>query len=84
MDQRPKWKTCVYVRVFIAALKCDQSNFKGKGSFRLSFHIRIHYYRKSGQERKQGRNMEAGAGAEAMEGCCLLACSTWLAQLVLL
>ena len=28
----------------------------------------------------QGRNLEAGAGAEAMEGCCLLACSSWLVQ----
>ena len=28
----------------------------------------------------QGRHLEAGADAEAMEGCCLLACSPWLAQ----
>ena len=34
-----------------------------------------------GQELKQGRNLEAGADAEAMEGCCLLACFPWLAQL---
>jgi hypothetical protein len=27
-----------------------------------------------------GRNQEAGANAEIMEGCCLLACSSWLAQ----
>ena len=33
---------------------------------------------KSGQELKQGRNLEAGAGAEAVEGWCLLACSSWL------
>jgi hypothetical protein len=26
------------------------------------------------------RNLEAEADAEAMEGCCLLACSPWLAQ----
>jgi hypothetical protein len=25
-------------------------------------------------------NLEAGADAEAMEGCCLLACSSWFAQ----
>jgi hypothetical protein len=30
--------------------------------------------RKSRQELTQGRNLEAGADAEAMEGCCLLAC----------
>jgi len=26
-----------------------------------------------------GRNLEAGADAEAMEKCCLLACSSWFA-----
>jgi hypothetical protein len=28
----------------------------------------------------QNRNLEAGVDAEAMEGCCLLACSSWLAK----
>jgi hypothetical protein len=28
----------------------------------------------------QGRNLEPNAEAEAMEGCCLLACSSWLVQ----
>jgi hypothetical protein len=33
-------------------------------------------------EESQGRNSgEAGADAEAMEGCCSLACLPWLAQL---
>jgi hypothetical protein len=32
----------------------------------------------------QGRNLEAGAVAEAMKGCCLLACFPWLAQLAFL
>jgi hypothetical protein len=45
----------------------------------LHFHIAV-YQRKSGQELKQGRNLEARADAEAMEGCCLLACSQQLAQ----
>jgi hypothetical protein len=33
------------------------------------------------QERnsQRGRNLEVGADAEAMEGCCLLACFPWLA-----
>ena len=35
-----------------------------------------HHWRTSGQERIQGRNLEAGADAEAMEGYCLLACSS--------
>jgi hypothetical protein len=32
----------------------------------------------------QGRNLEARADAEAMERCCFLACSPWLAQLAFL
>ena len=28
-----------------------------------------------------GKGLEAGADAEAMEGCCLLACSPWLSLL---
>ena len=31
-------------------------------------------------ELKQDNNLEAGADAEVMEGCCLLACSSWLTQ----
>lgn len=30
------------------------------------------------KEVKQGRNLKAGAGGEALEGCCLLACSILL------
>ena len=32
------------------------------------------------QEFKEAENLEAGADAEAMEECCLLACSPWLAH----
>jgi hypothetical protein len=32
----------------------------------------------------QDWNLEAGADAEAIEGCCILACSPWLAQPALL
>lgn len=39
-----------------------------------------HHERKSGQELKQGKNQAAGIDAEAVEECCLLACSSWLAQ----
>ena len=49
---------------------------EGKGVFSLHFHIAVHLQRKSGQELTQGRNLEAGADADAMEGCCLLACSS--------
>jgi hypothetical protein len=45
----------------------------------------LHHYcsslKKSGQELKQGWSPESRADAEAMEECCLLACSLWLAQL---
>lgn len=35
-------------------------------------------------EIKQGRNVESIAVAEAVEGCCILACSSWFAQPVCL
>jgi hypothetical protein len=53
---------------------------EGKGLLDLCFYTTVPHQRKSGQELKQGRNLEAGADAEAMEGCCFLACSPWLAQ----
>jgi hypothetical protein len=31
-------------------------------------------------ELNPGRNLEIGTDAEAVEGCCLVACSSWLAQ----
>lgn len=34
-------------------------------------------------EGTQGGNLEAGPDAEAIEKCCLLGCSLWLAQLAL-
>lgn len=42
----------------------------------LQLQITVCHWGVSGQELKQGRNSEAGAGTEAMEECCLLACST--------
>ena len=36
---------------------------------------------KGSQDRNSnGTNLETGADAEAMEGCCFLACSSWLAH----
>jgi hypothetical protein len=52
-----------------------KASWGGKGLFGLHFHIAVHHQRKSGRELTQGRNLEAGADAEAMVGCCLLACS---------
>jgi hypothetical protein len=54
--------------------------FLGKDLFRLHFYITVHHQMKSGEELKLGRNLEAGDDAEAMEGCCVLDCSQWLAQ----
>jgi hypothetical protein len=48
------------------------------------FHITFHHQRMAEWEIKQDNNLYAGADAEAMEGCCLLACSSWLAQSVFL
>ena len=56
----------------------------GESLFSLHFYIAAHHQRKSGQELTQGRNLESEADAEAMEGCCLLACFPWLAQLAFL
>ena len=58
----------------------QEASWGGKGLFSLHFHTAVHQQRKSGLELTQGRNLEAGADAEAVEGCCLLACSSWLAQ----
>jgi len=48
---------------------------RGQGLFSLHFHIPVHHQRKSGLELTQGRKLEAAMDAEAMEECCLLACS---------
>ena len=45
----------------------------------LYFLTVVHDGRKSQQELKQDRVLEAGAAAEAMEACCSVACSPWIA-----
>jgi hypothetical protein len=45
-----------------------------------TFHNTVHHQKKPEQDLKQGRNLRAGPDTEAMEECCLLACSSWLAQ----
>jgi hypothetical protein len=59
----------------------QEANWGGKGLFSMYFHIAVYHQMKSGQELTQGRNLEAGAVAQAMEGCYLLACFPWLAQI---
>jgi hypothetical protein len=71
----------VFLDSFAVVKHHDQTSSGGpQGLFSSHFHITVHDQRKSGQELTQGRDLEAGADAEAMEGCCLLACSSWLAQ----
>jgi hypothetical protein len=63
-------------RITITAMKHhDQSNLGRKGFISLTVPSS-----KAVRTVTQGRNQEAGADAEAMEGCCLLAFSAWLAQ----
>jgi hypothetical protein len=63
----------VLVRGSIAGMK-HQRVYSAYTSTALFFII------ESGQELKQGRNLEAGADSEAMEGCNLLVCTSWLAR----
>ena len=51
----------------------QETSWGGKGVFNLHFHIAVHHQRNLGQKLTQGRNLEAEAGAEAIEGCYLLA-----------
>ena len=55
----------------------QNTRWGGKGLYGLHFHII-----EGSQELKQSRHMEARADAEAHEGCCLLACFSWLAQVL--
>ena len=76
----------VLVRILYSCLKHHEQEASSgrKGLFNLHIHIAVHHQKKSGRELTQGRDLEAGADAEAMEGCCLLTCFPWLAQLVFL
>jgi hypothetical protein len=65
-------KNSVLVRVTIAVMKHPKLGRRGFIWLTLPYH----HHSKSGQD----RNLEAGSDAEAMEECCLVACSTWLAQ----
>lgn len=60
-------------KILIAGMKHhDQKELCVK---RVHFHVTVRR-RKSRQELKPGRNLEAGADVGAMEGCCLLSCSS--------
>ena len=66
----------VLVRVIIAAMKHhDQSKFGEERVYLAYTSISLFII-----EESQDRNLEAGTDAEAMEGCCLLACFSLLPQ----
>jgi hypothetical protein len=74
---------CVLVRVSIPAQTLwSRSKLRRKGFIRLT----LPYCCSSPKEVRTGTQagQEAGADAEAMEGCSLLACLSWLAQPALL
>jgi hypothetical protein len=73
-----KERVCIPIRVSISVINTmTKSKLERKWSIWLIF---PHHWRKSGQEIKQGKNLEAEADTEAIARC-LLACSSWLAQL---
>lgn len=75
-NQNTQIKVSILVRVMIVVIKHHDQ----LGVFDLQFYILVHHWRKTGQKLKQGRNLETVTGTEAMEVCCLLACSSCLAQ----
>lgn len=68
----------VLIRVSIAAMKHhDQKQVGEERAY--SVYVST-LYSKIRIETQTGQKPEAGGDAEAMEGCCLLACSSWVAQ----
>jgi hypothetical protein len=73
----------MWLRTSIAATKYHSQKASGVGKgFTIigESYIAVHHQWKSGLELRPGRNLETGADAEAMEGCCLLACFPQLVQ----
>jgi len=73
----------VLVRVSIPAQTSGPRSKLGRKGF---IQLTLPHYCSSPKEVRTGTQagQEAGADAEAMEGCYLLACFPWLAQLALL
>jgi hypothetical protein len=68
------------LRISIAEVKHhDQSNLGRKGFAWLKI-PHCSSLKDVRKELKEDRNLEVKADAEAMEGCSLLACFSWLAQ----
>jgi hypothetical protein len=69
---------CHYYPAILITFIMTKRNLKREGLFGLSVQITANHEGKSEQE------LKAGTEAEIMEWCCLLACSSWLAQLAFL
>ena len=72
---------CVCVLVRVAAMKPQDQKQVGEERFiwlTLPHHLSLKETRTGTQ--RADRYLEAGCDAEAMKGCCLLACSPWLAK----
>ena len=80
-ERRERRKEGALVRVSTAVRNTvAKSNLGRKGLISLTGPWNIHGPKQLRQGLTQGRNLEAGDDAEATEECCLLACSSWLAQ----
>ena len=76
MRQEDCCKYEVRLGYFVLGFLLTKSNSVRKGKLSTSLFIT-----EGSQDRNsQGRNLEAGADTEAMEECCLLVDSPWLAQ----
>lgn len=78
----------VLVRVSVAAIKHHGQKQVGEGKVYVAYTSRLDLHSPSlvevGTGTQTGLKCQAGADAETMEGCYLLACFPWLAQLAFL
>lgn len=77
----PLLKCFLCVSSWMPPLPSSCSSLTSAPHLLILFHISSHW-EKSEQELQQDRNIEAGATADAMEGCCFLACSHCLLSLL--
>jgi hypothetical protein len=73
----------ILVRVSIPAQNIMTKKQAGEERVYSAYTSTLLFITKGSQDwnsNKVGRNLEAGADAEAIVGCCLLACFPWLAQ----
>ena len=66
----------VSIKVTVAVMKHhDQKQLEEERVLFLTAPCNTSHQKQRGQELTRGRNQKAGADREAMDGCCLLACS---------